>query len=370
MAETGKAALFWGKGKPFEIREYPVPDPQPGAVVIKVALSNICGSDMHWYKGDMDPVAMNRPLPLVLGHEATGRVYKLGAGVTTDSRGLPLKEGDRVVYKYMNYCGRCRACLERNYKSCPTRLSNWWVSCEEWPHFQGSFGQYYYLRPNSAIFKVSDELTDEMIAGVNCALTQVIAGLEYADLKFGETVVIQGAGGLGVYATAVAKEMGANKVIVIDGVDERLDLVRRFGADETVDLREYADPQARIKRVQELANDWGGDVVIELVGNPAVVDEGLRMTAPEGRYLEIGNINVGWKAEIDPSLLVFGNRKIVGVSHYEARHLEKAIDFMLRTKETYPYHTVLSHKFPLEQVNEAFAAQATGKVTRGALVPG
>ena len=369
MAETGKAATFWGAGKPFEIREYPVPDPRPGGVVIQVALANICGSDLHYWRGDMDVRAMGRPLPLVLGHEATGRVYKLGAGVTTDSTGQPLHEGDRVVYKYMNPCGRCRACLQRDYKSCPERLNNWWVSCEEWPHFQGAFGQYYYLRPGSALFKVPDDLTDEMAAGVNCALTQVIAGLEIGALKFGETVVIQGAGGLGVYACAVAREMGAERVIVIDGVDERLALAREFGADDTVDLREYADPSSRIKRVQELSHNWGGDVVMELVGHPAVVDEGLRMTAPEGRYLEIGNINIGWKAEIDPSLLVFGNRKIVGISHYEAKHLQKAIDFMLRTREKYPYQRVLSHKFPLEQVNEAFAQQAEGHITRGALVP-
>ena len=214
-----------------------------------------------------------------------------------------------------------------------------------------------------------DELSDVMVAGINCALTQVIAGLEYADLKFGEIVAIQGAGGLGVYAAAVAKEMGAERVIIIDGVDERLALAREFGADETIDLRQYQDAPSRIKRVQELSNEWGADVTIELVGHPGVMDEGLRMTAPEGRYLEIGNINVGWKGEIDPSLLVFGNRKIIGVSHYEADHLEKALKFMLRTRDTYPYHKVLSHKFPIDQINDAFAQQAEGHITRGALVP-
>ncbi len=158
-------------------------------------------------------------------------------------------------------------------------------------------------------------------------------GIEYADLKLGESVVIQGAGGLGVYAAAVAKEAGAERVVIIDGVDERLELAREFGADETIDLRQFPESGDRIKRVLELCNDWGGDVVVELVGHPGVMDEGLRMTAPEGRYLEIGNINVGWKGEIDPSLLVFGNRKMIGVSHYEADHLEKALKFMQRTRE-------------------------------------
>jgi D-arabinose 1-dehydrogenase-like Zn-dependent alcohol dehydrogenase len=99
------------------------------------------------------------------------------------------------------------------------------------------------------------------------------------------------------------------------------------------------------------------------------MDEGIRMTAPEGTYLEIGNINVGWKGEIDPSLLVFGNRRIVGVAHYEAEHLKKALDLMVRTRSKYPYHKVLSHKFPLEQINEAFAQQDKGHITRAAIVP-
>src|SRR5204863_115115 len=80
-------------------------------------------------------------------------------------------------------CGRCRACLRQRTKSCPVRQANWLVSCEAWPHFQGGFGQYFYLRPNHAVFKLPDEITDEMAAGVNCAYTQVYAGLDLAGLR-------------------------------------------------------------------------------------------------------------------------------------------------------------------------------------------
>jgi D-arabinose 1-dehydrogenase-like Zn-dependent alcohol dehydrogenase len=369
MADIGKLACWMGYGKPFEIREYPVPDPEPGAAVIKVAIANVCGSDMHYWKGEQDYAKMGRPLPLNTGHEHMGTVHKLGAGVATDSAGEPLREGDRVIYRYFNPCMHCKACLQRNYMSCPTRQANFLVSCEEWPHFQGGYGQYFYLRPNHAIFKLPDEITDEMAAGVNCAFTQVYAGLEIAEMKGGDTVVIQGAGGLGVYACAVAREMGAAKIIIIDGVDERLELASEFGADEFVDLREYSNPAARIERVKQLADNWGGNIVMELVGNPNVVDEGLRMTAPEGTYLEIGNINVGWEAKFDPSWIVFGNRRIQGVAHYEADHLKRALDLMIRTRNKYPYHKILSHKFPLDQINEAFRQQESGHITRGAIVP-
>jgi len=369
MAETARLAVFHGAGKPFEIREYPVPDPEPGAILIKVALANVCGSDLHYWRGELDYAKMGRPLPLNTGHEHVGRVAKLGPGVTTDSTGRPVAVGDRVAYRYFFPCGRCRACLRQRTKSCPVRQANWLVSCEAWPHFQGGFGQYFYLRPNHAVFKLPDEITDEMAAGVNCAYTQVYAGLDLAGLRAGQIVVIQGAGGLGVYACAVAREMGAACVIVIDGVDARLELARRFGAHEIVDLREHATPEARVTRVKALTDGWGGDIVMELVGNPKVVDEGLRMTAPEGTYLEIGNINIGWKAEFDPAWIVFGNRKILGLAHYEAEHLRGALDLMHRTLTRYPWEKVVSHKFPLEAINDAFVQQDQGHVTRAAIVP-
>ena len=112
MAEIGKMACWMGFGKGFEIREYPVPDPEPGAIVIKVAIANVCGSDMHYWKGEQDYAKMGRPLPLNTGHEHMGTVHKLGAGVTTDTAGQPLQEGDRVIYRYFNPCGRCKMCLQ------------------------------------------------------------------------------------------------------------------------------------------------------------------------------------------------------------------------------------------------------------------
>lgn len=368
MPETGLAAAFHGAHQPFEIREFTVPDPEPGAIVLKISLSNVCGSDLHYWRGDMDVKAMGRPLPLVIGHEATGTVYKLGAGVATDSTGAPLQEGDRVVFRYFYPCGRCRMCLRGHGRSCPTRQVNWSVSCDQWPHFQGTFGQYYYLRPNHAVFKVPDHLEDSVVAGLNCALTQVIAGLDRARLTFGETVAIQGAGGLGVYATLVAKKMGAAKVIVIDGVDERLQLARSFGADETIDLRQYDTSQARIDRVKDLTGGWGADVTMELVGHPKVVMEGILMTSNEGRYLEIGNINRGWMAELDPSALIFGNRTVLGIAHYEAEDLRKALELVAATRSQYPWDKVLSHQFPLKGINNAFEQQDKGHITRSAIV--
>jgi L-iditol 2-dehydrogenase len=289
--------------------------------------------------------------------------------VTRDTAGQPLREGDRVVWRYFYPCGTCRACLKKVTRACPNARTYLTSSCDVAPHFYGAFGDYYYVRPGAAIFKVPDELSDTTVAGVNCALSQVVGGLQLAGLKLGDSVVIQGAGGLGVYATAIARELGAGQVIVIDSIPARLELARAFGADFVVDIEEFPDADMRVQRVLQLTDGWGADIVAELVGHPRVCNEGLRMVGRTGRYLEIGNINPGLTYELDPSYLIFGNRSILGMVYYEAEHLAQALDLMKRTADKYPWNRVVSHTFPLEQINEAFAAADQGKVTRAAIVP-
>ncbi len=217
MTDKGRAAIYTGLGQPFEIREYPVPEPGPGAILVKVTMATICGSDLHIWRGDMDVGDLGAPLPAVLGHEMTGRVAKLGEGVSTDSAGQPLAVGDRVVYGYLNPCGRCAACFNGDAVSCLANMS-YMFTVDPPTLFFGAYADYYCLRPNQTVFKVPDDLTDEMVAPANCALSQVLYGLEKVAFSFGETIVIQGAGGLGLNATAVAKNMGAHKIIVIDGI--------------------------------------------------------------------------------------------------------------------------------------------------------
>lgn len=363
----GRVAAFYGHGKPMVLNEYVVPKPAPGALIVKTSVANICGSDLHQWRGEFDVVKFGRPLPQILGHEMTGTVYELGEGIDRDTNGQKLAVGDRVVWRYFYPCGRCRACLKGVTRACPTARSYLNQSADAEPHFVGGFGDYYYVFPNAAIFKVPDELGDALVAGFNCALSQVVGGLQLAQLSVGDNVVIQGAGGLGVYATAVAREMGAGKVIVIDGIDARLDLARQFGADETIDLREFADSERRVKRVKELTGDWGADVVAELVGHPRVVNEGLQMLGRTGRYLEIGNISPGLEYSHEPSQLVFKNATVYNMVYYEANHLRQAIELAYRTRHRYPWQKVVSDTFRLEDINEAFVAADRGDVTRAAI---
>lgn len=369
MVEKGRAAVYTGLGQPMEIREYPVPEPEPGAILIKVSRTNICGSDLHQWRGDIDLAALGAPLPAILGHEMIGTVAKLGEGILSDSAGQPLAVGDRVVHRYFYPCGRCRACLKGQDAACPIAPLTVMSTCKEPPHFFGTYAEYFYLRPNHTVFKVPDDLTDEMVAPANCALSQVIYGLEQVEFSFGESIAIQGAGGLGIYATAVAREMGAAKIIVIDGIEERLKLAKAFGADELIDLREIKTPLERSLRVKELTGGWGADVVAELVGFPQVIPEGINMLGNGGRYLEMGNINFGMTYEADPSKLVTDNKSIVGVMLYGPYALKQALDFLSRAKDKYPFDKILSRSYPMEEINMAFEEQAKGLVTRSTIIP-
>jgi threonine dehydrogenase-like Zn-dependent dehydrogenase len=362
----GKAAVFTGVGKPLEIREYPVPTPDPNSLVIKITMANICGSDLHFLKG-LGP-GIPSGIPQILGHEMTGRIHALGENVKTDSLGEPVKVGDRVVYAYFRPCGKCWACLT-GQPGCPNRYRHWLgVSCEEPPHFVGAFGEYYYLGPGQVFFKVPDELPDEVISPINCAFAQLVYGLYKIGIVLGDTVVVQGAGGLGLYATAIAKEMGAGQVIVIDKLKNRLELAKEFGADHVINADEM-DGKSRVAEIKKLTRNIGADVVAELAGTPMVLEEGLEMLRSGGRYLWIGNINLGLKGEIDPAQAVRGAKTIVGVIVYEPWVIPRTLGFLKRTLHKYPYAKIISHKFKLTDINQAFEKAYQRQVIRVALVP-
>ena len=369
MTDTGIVAAFTGPRRPFSFHEFPVPEPEPGAILVKITLANVCGSDLHIWRGDYDVSrGQSEPFCLSIGHEMTGRVAKLGDGASRDSSGNSLQVGDRIVFQYFLPCGRCRSCLRDTTPRCPDGLK-YRIPPTEYPHFNAAYGQYYYLRQQQAVFKVPDNVSDDLAGPANCALSQMIEGLELAEVGIGDRLVIQGAGGLGLNAVAVAKERGASTIIVIDGIDSRLELAQEFGADATINLQEFATGDDRIRRVKELTDGDGADVVVDLVGNAAVIPEGLEMLTSGGTYLEIGNINQSQRVEIHPGALVHGGKRILGLMWYRPESLQKALQMLSTRADRYPFHKVLSHRYPLKAVDDAFHDQESGKVQRAALLP-
>ena len=222
------------------------------------------------------------------------------------------------------------------------------------------------MEPGHWVFKVPDELPDQVVSPLNCALCESIYGMNQIGITLEDTVVIQGAGGLGLYASSIAKEMGAGQVIVLDRLEDRLNLAKEFGADSVVNVIE-TNREQRMELVHDLTRGADADVVAEFTGVPQVIDEGLKLLRFGGRYLWIGNINVGFKTKLDPALVVRPNRTIKGITAYEKWVMPRALDFLVRAKDKYPFHKIISHKFRFDQINEAFRFADDGRAIRVAL---
>jgi threonine dehydrogenase-like Zn-dependent dehydrogenase len=350
----GKAAVYT-KPYTFEMTELPVPEVERGGVLVKVTSAGICGSDLHYWRGDIAPSfwAGGAKGGVVLGHETTGVVAAMGKDVARDSVGKPLKEGDRVAYAYFFPCLRCYNCLRGELNTCPNR-TRFRRTVEAYPYCSGGFAEYFYLPPGHFVFKVPDELPDELATPANCAVTQVIFGLRRAGVSMGDHVVVQGAGGLGINAVAAAKEMGAEKVIAIDGQPNRLRLAEQCGADAVIDIREFNTVETRAARVRELTQGRGADVVLELVGFPDAFVEGFRLIRPGGTIVEVGCMWPNSTTQMDISKFVWSNARVIGIAHYDPYTLPVALDFLVRTKDKYPLGKIMSHSFPLEKIGEAF----------------
>ena len=357
---TGKVAIFTEPQAPMEFREYPVPSTEPDDLLVKMSMANICGSDLHFWRGHGPKIASG--IPQVLGHEMVGTIEELGKNIQHDSMGQPLEEGDRITYSYFKPCNHCWNLPQRQNQECANRYRDWLgVPSDQSPHFHGGLRRVLlYETGDTGSSRSPDELPDALVSPVNCALSEVIYGLNQIGVTLGDTVVIQGAGGLGLYATAVAKEMGAGQVIVLDRLPARLNLAREFGADHLINVDQLS-VKDRVEYVLDHTRGVGADLVAEFVGSPRVLSEGVEMLRWGGRYLWIGNINLGMPTEIDPGSIVRCSRTIRGVIVYEGWVIARALDFLQRTQDKYPFYKIMSHTFPFDQINEAFEFAEGGR---------
>jgi threonine dehydrogenase-like Zn-dependent dehydrogenase len=363
---TAKAVVMTEFQQPLELREYPLPEKiEPGAALVKIKMAGICGTDVHLWKGQL-PI----PRPLILGHETVGIIEQLGDGLETDWSGQPLREGDRVTWSAGMLCGHCHQCA---VIAQPTRCANRSAygitfNSDEAPHLSGGYAEYIYLRPDTAIFKLAD-VSAEAVIGAGCALVTAIHGLERMGLEWGDSVVIQGSGPVGLSALAIAKSSGAANVIVIGGPAPRLELARTFGADHVIDIEEIADSATRLERVRSLTNGLGADAVIECVGAPAVVPEGFEMCREGGKYLVLGHYGDAGATPINPHVITRKQLTIYGSWASEPRHMAAAIKFLGSQGERFPFHQLVSHRFPLDRAFEALQTTAQWASSKSVIVP-
>ncbi|WP_260287164.1 zinc-binding dehydrogenase [Peribacillus aracenensis] len=346
----------------IEYQEYDLPTPEKGALLVKVVRTNVCGSELHIWHGD-HPVVKDG----VLGHEMVGEIEKIGEGVTTDHSGKPIRVGDRVAATYFQACGRCSFCANGDLVLCENTYEFVGRLPEESPHFHGTYATHYYVHPNQYFYKVPDNVPDSVAASANCAISQVLYGIDKIQLKVNETILIQGAGGLGLYAAAIANESGA-KVIIIDAVEERLNQSKKFGADYVINLNEYDTVEKRNAKIKELTNGKGADVALEVTGVPDAFSEGIHHIRQGGRYLSIGNIIPGATTKFDPGLLTRKSITIYPVIRYQPSFLNKALEFISINIDKYPFTELVDADFKFEEIEDALNKSLKREVTRASIV--
>lgn len=359
--EKGKVAVMT-EPEVLVYQDYELPIPERGAILLKVLRSNVCGSELHIWKGGHPTKKRG-----VLGHEMVGELYMAGEGVETDYAGAPIKKGDRIVSAYYITCQKCKPCQEGQFHLCEHAYDYWNLQPEIHPHFHGTFATHYYIHPNQYFYRVPDNVSDVAAASANCALSQVYFGLDKAEVTYGQYVVIQGAGGLGLNAAAVAKEKGAT-VIVIDGVQDRLEKAKQFGADYVVNFNDYDTLEERTQTILALTGGAGADVGIELAGVPAAFGEGIHYIRTGGKYVSIGNITPGKLIEFDPGLLTRKSIQIISLVRYNPWYLRKALEFLSKNIEKYPFEELLDVEFSMDEIKLALDESAARRVTRGTII--
>jgi putative phosphonate catabolism associated alcohol dehydrogenase len=359
-----KAAVFYGAGKPFQIQEFPLLEVEPGGVLVKVSMSTICGSDLHTWHGKRDA-----PLPVILGHEISGEIAEIGKDVTEDIMGNPLAVGDRITWTIMASCGRCYYCKMKNLpQKCLHLFKYGHESCQHYPYLHGGLAEYIYLKPGTGIFKIPEELSDEEVTPINCALATVVNGLETIEIHPEDNVVVQGAGMLGICAIALLRERSAGKIIALDKEQHRLQFARQFGADEIINVNQ-TKPSEFLPLIKDLTRGYGADVVIEVSGNPDVIPQGIEMLSIGGRYLLIGTVFPEANFTLDGYLMTTKIVTLKGVHNYETRHLGEGLTFVARTHKKYPFSKLITHHLNLEEVNEAFELATNLSAIRVAVIP-
>ncbi|MGB3100203.1 MAG: zinc-dependent alcohol dehydrogenase family protein [Solirubrobacterales bacterium] len=355
------------ESRPLEIVELELEEPGPGEVLVEVGAAGLCHSDLSVIDGSRP-----RVMPMALGHEAAGRVVGLGTGV--ESLGV----GDHVVLAFVPACGSCGPCRSGRAALCEPgaaanakgtllsgaiRLSD--ASGQPINHHLGvsAFSEHIVVSQRSAV-KVPPDLPHEVAALFGCAvLTGVGAATHSAGIKPGDTVAVFGLGGVGLAAVLGAVLAGAERVVGVDVVAEKLYLAEALGASETI----AAGPGA-VDAVRE-ATGGGAEVVIETVGNAAVLAEAYAATRRGGQTVTVGLPDPEQMLEIPAVSLVAEERTLRGSYLGSCVPAEDIPRFVaLRAAGKLPVDNLLTGTLTLEEVNEGFERLASGEGARQAVV--
>ncbi|MGH3001952.1 MAG: zinc-dependent alcohol dehydrogenase [Gaiellaceae bacterium] len=373
---TARAAVMTGPGA-LELRRFPVPEPEPGAVLMRVRLSGICGTDKHTFRGETvqyagTPHERRIAYPLICGHENVGVVEAVGGEVRAHD-GTVLRPGDRIVPGANVPCGACWYCLGgRPYYLCE-RLEDYGNSLNvaRSPSLFGGWSELMYLLPRTPIFRVPDELPDEL-----AVLTEVMAvthGVEtarrVAGVGFGESVVVYGVGPLGLCHLLKSRLVGCGKLVAVDLFPSRLETAAELGATLVLDASQLEDGEL-VARVREHTGR-GADVVHDCSGVPRTFVNALRMVRVGGVVVESGAFVDLGPVEVNPNRdICTPNVSILGIGGETAEDYASALELLARNRDRLPLGRIITHRMRLEDARDALELAQRDGAMKVVLDPG
>jgi propanol-preferring alcohol dehydrogenase len=329
-----RAVRYHGPNQPLKLETVPNPTAGPGEAVVRVTAAGLCHTELHFLSGLLNLGVA----PLTLGHEVVGRVHATGPGVTG------LAEGQRVIVYYYVGCGACRHCLRGDEHLCDALRAEYGFISD------GGFAEYVRV-PARCCVPLPNHVSATAAAPIGCSVTTAVHAAGLARLTMGDVVLVYGIGGVGLGLVQVARHAGA-EVIAVSRSPTKLERARDLGAAHAVNAA--TEPVA--DRVRELTHGHGADVVMELVGTTATMEQSTRALAKRGRLVFIGYSADSYT--VHPIQLVITEGSVMGSVGNTLAELQQGVDLVARGI----VRTVLDRVLPLERFQEGIDALAAGDV--------
>lgn len=367
IPKTAHVAMLTGL-KHFDIKEFPMPQVGDDDMLVRIEGCGICGTDAHEFK--VDPFNL---IPVALGHEGTGEIVSLGKNVTKDSAGKPVKVGDKIV-TCMIFKDNPDITMYDLNKQNVGGADVYGLLPDDDVHLNGWFADYILIRGSlgSTFFNVSDLDLDSRILIEPCAV--LVHAVERAKLtnilRFNSRVVVQGCGPIGLICIAVLRTMGIENITAVDGNEQRLAFAKRMGATNTVNFMEHKGLENLAGAVGETFGGHLADFAFQCTGSPAAHSNIYKFIRNGGGLCELGFFINGGDAVINPHFdLCSKEITLVGSWVYTLRDYATTFDFLKRARAIgLPMSDLISHRFPLDQINEALETNLAMKGIKIAII--
>ena len=366
IPKTSRVAILTEKER-FEIKEYPIPELGDDDILVKVEGCGVCGTDAHEYK--RDPFGL---IPVVLGHEGTGEIVKMGKNVKKDSAGKPLAIGDKVVTCMIFKDNPDITMFDLN-KQNVGGADVYGLLPDDDVHLNGWYADYIVVRGGSTVFNVSNLDLDSRILIEPAAV--LIHAVERAKttgiLRFNSRVAVQGCGPIGLICIAVLRTRGIENITAVDGNEQRLEFAKLMGADATVNFKNYADRDALAEAVKESFGGYYADFAFQCTGSPIAHANVYKFIRNGGGLCELGFFINGGDATINPHFDICAKEiTTVGSWVYTLRDYATTFDFLKRAKAIgLPLEKLITHKFKLAEANEALQTNLRQDGLKIAIIP-